>query len=75
MIWLHAKYKLINDAIFVCIFLGWVPSVHWGPPTIRKVFLVHVVQPTGGQEALLQEAREADESGRGTSVQRGITGS
>lgn len=53
---------------------GWVPSIHWGPPTIREVFLVHVVQPTSRQEALLQETREADESRRGTSVQGGVPG-
>lgn len=56
------------------VHAGWVPSIHWGPSTIREVFLVHVVQPTSRQEALLQEARKTDESRRGTSVQGGASG-
>lgn len=55
--------------IFWLIFIaGWVPSVHWGPSTIREVVLVHVVQPTSSQEAVLQETRETNESRRGAPV-------
>lgn len=62
--------KLTN---FVSI-AGWIPSFHWSPAAVCQVFLVHVVQPSGGKAQVLQEARETHVAGRGKAVQGGVTG-
>ena len=48
---------------------GRVPPVHRGPAAARQVLCVHVVQPAGGQEEVLQEAREEDVPRGGAQVQ------
>ena len=63
-------FKLIS---FVSI-AGWIPSFHWSPAAVCQVFLLHVVQPSGGKTQVLQEARETHVTGRGKAVQGGVTG-
>ena len=53
---------------------GRVPPVHRGPAAAREVVRVHVVQPAGGQEEVLQEAREEDVPRGGAQVQGGAHG-
>ena len=53
---------------------GRVPPVHRGPAAAREVLCVHVVQPAGGQEEVLQEAREEDVPRGGAQVQGGAHG-
>ena len=53
---------------------GRVPSLHRGAAAVRQVVRLHLVQPAGGQEEVLQEAREEDVSGGGEAVQGGADG-
>ena len=57
-----------------CTCTGWVSSIHRGAAAARQVFLVHVVQPTGSQAPLLQEARPANVNGRGATCQGPTSG-
>ena len=50
-------------------FSGWVPSIHWGSAAAREVLFLHLVQPAGGQEEVLQETREEDVTGGGEALQ------
>ena len=51
-------YKIIGS---YCRVLGRVPPVHRGAAAVRALLRIHVVQPAGRQEKVLQEAREENE--------------
>ena len=55
-------------------FAGRVPPLHRGAPAAREGLRLHLVQPAGGQEEVLQEAREEDVTRRGEEVQGGAHG-
>ena len=40
-------------------FTGWVSSVYWSSPALRQILQLRMVQSTGSEEKVLQEAREA----------------
>ncbi len=57
------NFELSWPKIIFATFLliaGRVPPVYRGPVAPREVVRVHVVQLAGGQEEVLQEAREED---------------
>lgn len=56
------------------IFTGWVSSVHWGTFAVCEVILVHVVQPSSGQEEILQKTWEANVTRGGATLQGRTTG-
>ena len=51
---------------------GRVPPFHRGAFATRQDLCLHLVQPPGGKEEVLQEAREENESGGGEEVQGGV---
>ena len=65
---------LFSDRNLLSPISGRVPPVHRGPAAAREVVCVHVVQPAGGQEEVLQEAREEDVPRGGAQVQGGAHG-
>lgn len=55
---------------FFALDLGWISSVHWSSASIREVIQLHVVQPTSGQEEILQKTWETYVAGGGEALQR-----
>ena len=51
--------------------LGWVSSVYRSSSSSRENICIHLVQPPGCQEEVLQEAWEEDVLGGGEKVQGG----
>lgn len=64
---------MLNFCLFVFV-AGWVSPVHWGLTASCEAILLHMVQPTGTETQVLQEAWETYASWRRTQGQGRITG-
>ena len=69
MVFFQNIYCIFNVILLIS---GRVPSVYRSSATAREDVCVHVVQPAGRQEEVLQEAREENVPGGGEEVQGGI---
>ena len=66
--------KLASLVNFIFNVSGRVPPVHRGAVAAREDVRVHLVQPAGRQEEILQEAREENVTRGGETMQGGAHG-